>query len=115
MAPALRLGFHERVTEVRVTSVTSGFEGALGIRFGSVGLCGWIGEPNSKYRKKEFRKNEAVLTRKHLLLKSNFFLSVTLTLDFYKGLPGGLSTGCGGNAGVSTSVTKLEDGWNIFG
>ncbi len=47
MAPALRLGFQERVTEVRVTSVTSGLEGALGIRFGSVGLFGWTGTPNS--------------------------------------------------------------------
>lgn len=50
MAPALRLGFQERVTEVRVTSVTSGLEGALGIRFGSVGLFGWTGTPNSKCR-----------------------------------------------------------------
>ena len=50
MAPALRLGFQERVTEVRETSVTSGLEGALGIRFGSVGLFGWTGIPNSKCR-----------------------------------------------------------------
>lgn len=50
MAPALRLGFQESVTELRVTSVTSGLEGALGIRFGSVGLFGWTGAPNSKSR-----------------------------------------------------------------
>lgn len=47
MAPALGLGFQERVMDVRVTSVTSGLEGALGIRFGSVGLFGWTGTPNS--------------------------------------------------------------------
>lgn len=47
MAPVLRLGFQERVTEVRVTSVTSGLDGELGIRFGSVGLFGWTGTPNS--------------------------------------------------------------------
>lgn len=56
MAPELGLGFQERVTEVRVTSVTSGLEGALGIRFGSVGLFGWTGTPNSSGRK---RKKEA--------------------------------------------------------
>lgn len=48
MAPALGLGFQERVMEVRETSVTSGLEGALGIRFGSVGLFGWTGTPNSR-------------------------------------------------------------------
>ena len=47
MAPEFRLGFQERVTEVRLTSVTSGLEGALGIRFGSVGLFGWTETPNS--------------------------------------------------------------------
>lgn len=46
MAPAV-LGFQERVTAVRVTSVTSGLKGALGIRFGSVGLFGCTGTPNS--------------------------------------------------------------------
>lgn len=40
MAPALRLGLQEREMEVRVESVTSGLEGALGIRLGSVGLFG---------------------------------------------------------------------------
>ena len=40
MAPELGFGFQERVTEVRVMSVTSGLEGALGMRFGSVGLFG---------------------------------------------------------------------------
>lgn len=55
VAPALRLGFQERVTEVRVTSVTSGLEGGLGIKFGSVGLFGWTGTPNSKF-KTETRK-----------------------------------------------------------
>lgn len=48
MAPAV-LGFQERATEVRVTSVTSGLKGALGIRFGSVGLFGCTGTPNSKW------------------------------------------------------------------
>lgn len=47
VAPELRLGFQDSVMEVRVTSVTSGFKGALGIRFGSVGLLGWTGAPNS--------------------------------------------------------------------
>lgn len=42
------LAFHVSVTEVRVTSVTSGLEGALGIRFGSVGLPGWTAAPNSE-------------------------------------------------------------------
>lgn len=51
MAPELRLGFQESVTEVRVTSVTSGLEGALGIRLGSVGLFGWTGTPNSEEEK----------------------------------------------------------------
>lgn len=46
VAPAV-LGFQERVTEVRVTSVTSGLKGALGIRFGSVGRFGCTGTPNS--------------------------------------------------------------------
>lgn len=50
MAPALRFGFQESVTELRVTSVTSGLEGALGIRFGSVGLFGWNWAPDSKCR-----------------------------------------------------------------
>lgn len=53
MAPALRLGFQESVMEVRVTSVTSGLEGALGIRFGSVGLFGWTGTPNSSVGQRE--------------------------------------------------------------
>lgn len=48
VAPVLRLGFQDRDTEVRLTSVTSGLEGALGMRFGSVGLPGWTGAPNSK-------------------------------------------------------------------
>lgn len=36
-APELWLDFHVSVTEVRVTSVTSGLDGAPGIRFGSAG------------------------------------------------------------------------------
>lgn len=48
MAPELRFGFQDKVMEVRLTSVTSGFEGALGIKFGSVGLFGWTGDPNSE-------------------------------------------------------------------
>lgn len=51
VAPELRLGFQDSVMEVRVTSVTSGFKGALGIRFGSVGLLGWTGAPNSMCKK----------------------------------------------------------------
>lgn len=43
----LGLAFQDSVTEVRVTSVTSGLEGPLGIRFGSVGLPGCTATPNS--------------------------------------------------------------------
>ena len=53
MAPVLRLGFQDRVTEVRVTSVTSGLEGALGMRLGSVGRAGWTGTPNSEHGDEE--------------------------------------------------------------
>lgn len=38
--PELGLNFHVRVTEVRLRSVTSGLDGALGIRLGFVG---WLG------------------------------------------------------------------------
>lgn len=51
VAPALRLGFQDRDTDVRLTSVTSGLKGALGIRLGSVGLPGWTGAPNSETKK----------------------------------------------------------------
>lgn len=60
MAPALRLGFQVRVTEVRVTSVTSGLDGALGIRFGSVGLFGWTGIPNSEGRTDRRKEREGM-------------------------------------------------------
>lgn len=36
-APELGLDFHVSVTEVRVTSATSGLDGAAGIRSGSAG------------------------------------------------------------------------------
>lgn len=36
-APGPGLDFHTKVTEVRPMSVTSGLDGALGIRFGSTG------------------------------------------------------------------------------
>lgn len=48
MAPVLELGFQARVTEVRLTSVTSGLDGELGIRFGSVGRAGCTATPNSE-------------------------------------------------------------------
>lgn len=51
MAPALGLGFQDSVTEVRLTSVTSGLDGALGIRLGSVGRPGWTTTPNSAAKK----------------------------------------------------------------
>lgn len=60
MAPALRLGFQVRVTDVRVTSVTSGLDGALGIRFGSVGLFGWTGIPNSEGRTDRRKEREGM-------------------------------------------------------
>lgn len=47
MAPEFKFGCHDNVTIARLTSVTSGFEGALGIKFGSVGLAGCTGTPNS--------------------------------------------------------------------
>lgn len=40
VAPEFKFGCHDRVTVFLLTSVTSGFEGALGIKFGSVGLGG---------------------------------------------------------------------------
>lgn len=108
MAPELRLGFQDKVMEVRETSVTSGFDGALGIRFGSVGLFGWTGDPNSEGRT-EMKGSIYVISNdfktQHISSLSGFYF----TLNFQIGFPRSLSTGSGGDAGVGTGVTKLEE------
>lgn len=65
VAPALRLGFQDKDTDVRLTSVTSGLDGALGIKFGSVGLPGWTGAPNSKTKKHEHVTTTPRITSLH--------------------------------------------------
>lgn len=94
--------------EVRETSVTSGFDGALGIRFGSVGLFGWTGDPNSEGRTET--KGSIYVTSndfktQHISSLSWFYF----TLNFQIGFPWSLTTGSGGDAGVGTGVTKLEE------
>lgn len=78
VAPEWRSGFQDRDTVVRVTSVTSGLEGALGIRLGSVGRPGWTPIPNSETGGQE--KMEMIKREQESLSVS---LSVTVTLSYY--------------------------------
>lgn len=53
VVPELGFDFHIRVTDVRLTSVTSGLDGALGIRLGSTGWLDCTTTPNSAQTQEE--------------------------------------------------------------